>query len=341
MPPNTVRERSIRLGTVVWWSFAGSPSVVVLLLGGLSGCATHTLSAATTLSTAGQQAATQMAQNVDISKATLQQAKAALAFTDGYNNVPNASDSLSVQIVAWQTNLSTYSQVLQHLSAAYAALGALASYNSSASFNTAANDLASSVNAFAKSVGARKPVLPTDVSTLVDAGGDAILSDYQAEQVKKASDALLVQLNQIISILSADDVRNKVVPGSVLVANDIDAAAQVLYSSGAYSYAPLANQIGQPLGLTATTSFDALASKNRKLLAGFRNAELQTANDQTAAIGQSYDKSENLLEALRPLHAAIDAGTPLDLTTVDQIVAELQMIAAVIQAPKASSSTTR
>jgi hypothetical protein len=103
----------------------------------------------------------------------------------------------------------------------------------------------------------------------------------------------------------------------------------------------LANQFGQPLGLTTTTSFDTVAAKNPKLLAGFRTALLETVNNQIAAIGSSYDKSEKLLEALRPLHAAIDAGRMIDPSTVNQIVAQLQTLAIEMQPVKTSSSSAR
>ena len=281
-----------------------------------------------------------MAQNIDLSATTLQQAKTALAFTDGYEKTANATNPLVAQIALLQTNLSVYSELLQHLSVAYAALGALASYDASASFNTAASRLSSSVDAFSQSVGSTQPPLHTNLSTLVDAAGDTILSSYQAGRVRAASDALLVQLNRVIAILNTDDVRQKIVPSAALVAGDIDAAALILYGSGAYSYAPLANQIGAPLGLTATASFDATVAKSPKLSAAFRKAELAATETQVAAIGSSLDASEKLLEALRPLHAAIDAGIAVDMTTVDQLVGQLQTLASAIQPLKTSSPGT-
>ena len=173
-----------------------------------------------------------MAQNIDLSATTLQQAKTALAFTDGYEKTAKATNPLVAQIALLQTNLSVYSELLQHLSVAYAALGALASYDASASFNTVASRLSSSVDAFSQSVGSTQPPLHTNLSTLVDAAGDAILSSYQAGRVRAASDALLVQLNRVIAILNSDDVRQKIVPSAALVAGDIDAAALILYGSG-------------------------------------------------------------------------------------------------------------
>lgn len=330
--PGCAGGRSIAAGPRIF-----STGLCLFLFTLLQGCATGTLSAGSALATAGQTAANQMSQNVTISNSTVQQVRLALAFTDGYNGMPNASAPVITQITNLVSNLAAYSQLLNHLSSAYAALGSLAADNSASSFNTAANGLASSVNAFAKSVGSSTAPLPTNLPAIVDAVGDQILSNYQADHVRQASDALLVQLNQVITILNEVGVRDKVVPSTGLVVGNIDVAAGILYASGAYSYGPLANELGQPLGLTATSSIDSLIAKNSKLKAGFNNVEVEAANNQIAAIGASYDSSEKLLEALRPLHAAVDKGTPIDSATIISIVGQLQNLATQIQPPKASS----
>jgi len=304
---------------------------------GVEGCASATLSAGSKLASAGQAASTQMSQSVNISSATMQQARLALAFTDGYNGVPKASDPVIAQLTTLQANMESYSRLLSQLSSTYAALGSLASYDSAGSFNTAANGLAANINSFAKSVGSSSTPLPTTAMALVDAGGGQILANIQAHKVRKASDSLLIQLNALVSILSESGVRDKIVPSAGLISGDISGAALILYSSGAYSYQPLANQIGEPLGLTANASVDTLVLKNSKLKAGFDNVELEAVNGNIAAIGATYDASEKLLEALRPLHAAVDAGVPIDSSTITAITAQLQALAAQLN-PKATAS---
>jgi hypothetical protein len=336
-----VSHNALTVHRLVRWTATGSATALLLASVGLSGCTSDTLSAGSALATAGQTAATQMSQSANISTSTLQQAKLALAFTDGYNGKPKASDQVISQIGLLQTNLGTYSQLLGHLASAYAALGSLASNNSSSSFNTAANGLAASVNAFAKDVKSSAPPLPTNVSAIVDTVGDQILTGYQARRVRNASDALLVQLNQVLSILNEAGVRDKVVPSTGLVVGDIDAAALVLYGMGAYSYSSLANQIGQPLELTATPSIDTLVAKNKQVSAGFRNVELEATDSQISAIGASYDASEKLLEALRPLHAAVDKGTPVDTSTIVQITGQLQTLANALQPTKVQTGATK
>ena len=83
--------------------------------------------------------------------------------------------------------------------------------------------------------------------------------------------------------------------------------------------------------------FDAALRRDKLASAGVA-AVIQTRKDAAVAlVARSYDTSLQALRALLPMHQALDAGTPLDLAQLEQIVQQLQSLAAAI-APASSGA---
>jgi hypothetical protein len=288
-----------------------------------------------------------MAQNTTISAASLQSLREGMAFTDGYNGTVGASDATILKVVALQTNLNNYSKMLSSLATAYAALNSESTYNGSGNFNTAIRTLATDVNAFATGAGAKTAPLPAAASAIVGEVGGQIISMVQAAHVKADSQRIAIQLDQIIKILQEDDMRDKVVPSEILLMNDTTAAAQILYDSGVYSYTPIANQLGAPLGLTATSTADATIQDKSKclphacMLNGFHNVEAEYAKMQAESIGASYDASFKALQNLQALHQKLQTGQPIDASAITSDIAQLQSIATSLKTAITPSAATK
>jgi len=301
----------------------------------VAGCSSATLTEGTSLAKAGQTAASQMEQNATVSANLLNTLKEAVAFDDGYNEqVGNpASRTFLVNISAIQNRLAQYAQMLESLSASYSALGDLASYDASGTFNTSISTLSSDANKFLKSVGSGVQI-PQDVGGAIKEIGGFAIGSIQASQVEEASEKIETVLKQVIPILKDSKTRELLVLNAQEVTAQINQAAVTAYATGAYSYDSVLDQIGAPLGLKSNSGSDAIVAKNTKLKAGLLNVEIELTNEQATSAGASYDKSVAALEALIPLHESLNNGVPLNFGTLTTIVGELQNAATSLQPTK-------
>jgi hypothetical protein len=307
------------------------PIVVTLVGVVLSGCAGQTLTSGATLAKAGQSAATQMEQNITLSGSSLTSLRQAVAFNDGFNNQVGNADSAAflANIATIQANLGQYSKLLKSLSAAYAALGDLASYDATGSFNIAIGNLATDSGKFASAVG-RPITVPSDVTSGVKQVGAFFIGYFQADEVKDASAKIETLLKQIIPILDDPATRTKLIPVQTEVTGQINQAAATLFDQGIYSYDPLLDSLGAPLGMKSTAASDAAVAQNKRVQAGLRNVANEFASAQTASAA-SYDKSLAALKALVPLHESLQNGAPLNLDTLSRIVSQLRTLAISLQ----------
>lgn len=301
----------------------------------LGACSSLTLTDAATLSRAGQAASLQMEQNASISAETLTALKRAVAFNDGFNNAVGNPDSQKfvADEAIIQTNLARYAKALTSLSSAYAALGDLAGYDASGSFNTAMDKLAADTQSFIAGIDPAIKV-PAVVPVAARSFGGIVISSMQADAIVDASAQIEQQLKTLIDVLKEPDTRKLLVLNSAMVQGQLTQAAAEGFASGAYSYAPLLDSLGAPLNLKSTAKADELVPKNEKLLAGLRNVVITEAGGPADALGASYDKSLAALEALVPLHESLQNGAPLNLATLTAIVGKLQSIATALQPGK-------
>jgi hypothetical protein len=317
------------------WRRVWLAPAVILSAGIVSACSSSTLTAGQSLAKAGQTAATQMDQNITLSANTITTLQAAVAFNDGFNNqIGNSSSAtLLAKIAAIQGYLGQYDKILGSLTASYGALGDLASYDASGTFNSSITSLASDTTKFAGALG--KPItIPSDVTAGVSSAGGFLIASFQAGGVKDASAKLEVVLKQIIAILDDPGTRSKLIPVQAEVVGYIDQAAVTLLSTQVFSFEPILDELGAPMGMKSTTSSDTAVNKNKQVQAGLRNAAVGTMAAQMSSVAASYDKNLAALKALVPLHDSLQNGAPLNLDSVSSIVGQLQSIATSLQPPK-------
>jgi len=310
-------------------------STMILVGAALAGCSSATLSAGASLSKAGQAAATQMEQNVTLSESVVTSMKKAVAFNDGFNDaVGNASSQSFLQHMASiQKKLIQYGKLLDSLSDSYAALGELANYDATGSFNTAIGNLATDTASFGTAVGA--PInIPTNFTGGVQAVGGFVIGWAQASAVRDGSRRIVTILEQVIAILERPSTREQLVSIQREATGQIDQAAVTLVFAGVFSYGPTLDEMGAPLGQKSTQASDAAVKANARVLAGLRNVALETVEERTAAVAASYDKNLAALKALITLHKDLENGQPLSLSSMNSIVGQLQTIAATLKPAK-------
>jgi hypothetical protein len=301
----------------------------------LSGCSSVTLTAGANLAKVGQTTADQMEQNATISVDAMSGLRKAVAFNDGFNNAIGnpASASFLKSMTDVQTKVSQYAKMLESLSAAYAALGDLASYDAVGGFNTAYAALVKDSNQFLQTTGTPKRI-PATASSVVAAGAGVFVGYVQAEKVKDASRAIEKWLRAIIPILDDPATRKLLILNKQAAVAQISQAAATLFATGVYSYDPLLDVLGAPLNLKSTAQSDAVVAKNPKIKSGLSNVAIELANEQSDQIAAAYDASVAALKALLPLHQSLENGAPLNLGTLQTIVDRLQSIATSIETTK-------
>ena len=321
---NLLRRRRIRL-------FLAAAFCKVVL----AGCSSNTLTAGAALAKAGQTAANQMDQNVTLSAIQMSSLREAVAFNDGYNNQVGNSNSLEylANFAVIQGGLIQYGNWLESLSASYSALGAFASYDAAGSFNSSITALATDTQKLAGAVG-HPMTIPSDVTSGVSGVGGFFISYFQAREVKAASAKIEALLNQTIALLDNADTRAKLIPAQTELAGTIDQAANTLVLNGVYSFDPVLDQLGAPLGVKSTSASEAVVSKNPKIQAGLRNVLLQMAHVQADSITAAYDKSLAALKALVQQHENLQNGGAISLDNISSIIAQMQSIAASAQLSK-------
>lgn len=298
-----------------------------------SGCATvpdASLSSAAALAKAGQAAATQMEQNVTISGQTLVLFREAAAFNDGFNGGGDSSKKVVSDVEAIQKNLAQYGNLLKSLSSAYSAMDQLAEYGASPSFDSAVSSLLSDTQQLGKQTG-KTITVPASVTTGIEEGGNVLVGAVQTEKVVKASEQIDSMLERVITVLSDPNVRSAMLPIQAELQGLVDQAAFTIYTQGVYSYQPILNALGAPLGLQSVANADAIVGSNTKakLRAGLSAVVRQTGNSQVTAAGEAYDQGLAALKALDKQHQALQAKQPVTLDNVLNLVSKLKTLAQV------------
>ncbi len=315
--------------------------VLLFLVGAsASGCATvpsASLGSAATLAKAGEAAATQMEQNVTISAQSLTLFRQAAAFNDGFNSAPGASSALIQNVQAIQKKLTQYGTLLQSLSSAYSAMYDLAEYGGSASLDSAMSSLGTDAQQFGKQIG--KPItVSASVTKGLQEGGNVLVGSIQTEEAVKASAMIESVLKQVIAALSDPNVRNAMLPIQPELKGLIDQAAFTIYAQGAYSYRPILDALGAPLGLESVPNADAVVRGSGRLRAGLSAVVSNTVNSQIASAQQGYDQGLAALQALLKQHESLQAGQPVSVHNVLDLVSRLKTLAQVA-APKSAGET--
>jgi hypothetical protein len=305
----------------------------------LNGCTQSTLTAATSLSKAGQAAATQMEQNATLTSNQFAALQTAEIFHRNFvaNRSPDnvaADKQIDQNLAELQKQLTARAKFLDSLSAAYAALGVLAGYDASGSFATAYAGLVTDANGLLTAL--KRTPIPSGTANDIQQIGGLIVGLVQQHQIIEASRKIRPVLEAVITAMADKTSEAQFIGLLTIASQETLVAASDLYSAHLYSVSPLIDRMGMPLGLTSASNVDQLVDKNPNVRSGM-NAVLsaRTAN-QTQIITANYEKSIAALQALLPLHDALEKGAPLDLTQISAIISELQSLSNALKQAKGS-----
>jgi hypothetical protein len=319
------------------------PLPVVLLLisyASISGCATvpsATMSGGAELARAGEAAALQMQQNVTISEQSLALFRQAAAFNDGFNATPGASAQFVQNVETIQSSLAQYGALLQSLASAYSAMDELAEYGGASSFDSAMSSLSSDAQQFGNKIG-KSITISSGVTKGIQEGGNVLIGSIQTKKVVQASTQIESVLKQVIAALSDPNVRGAMLPIQPELQGEVDQAALVMYTQGVYSYRPIVDSLGAPLGLQSVSNADAIVRANGRLQAGLSRVVNETMNNQIAAAQKSYEAGLAALKALLKQHHSLEAGEPVTVHNILGLLGRLKALAQVAAPQTAGGS---
>jgi hypothetical protein len=296
---------------------------VVLLLA-LTSCSGPTLKNAVDLSKAGQTAAGAAEQAAVAQGSQFTAYQEGVVFQHAFAGAAPEAASLTDEEAANEKELTSRAGMFSSLAKAYASLGDLASYDASSAAESDVKNLFSTISAWQSSL--------KDAGSIVAPVAGAIAGAVQAHKVVAAADQIKVQLDNVVVIMSNPRVRAEFVTQKTGIITVLTNNAKILAANGLLSSKPIIDVMGEPLGLAAAENADAALGRSKSALVkrgidGIIDLRSKAAVD---AVGKTYDTTKQAILDLRPLHARLDAGQPLDLTQLDQIVQQLQAIAAAI-----------
>jgi len=297
----------------------------------LAACSSGTLTSAGTLSKAGQTAAGAAGQAAVASGDQYAAYKDTEIYLHGFAGTPSEDPALIAVEDKNEAELTSRAQLFASLAKAYASLGNLAGYDASTEFQGDIQTLFSNINAYQKAV--KQPQVNAKATELVPPAAGALVGLVQGQMVITASNQIRQQVVNVIAIMSDPQVRAQFVGTKTYIVNELALNAETLMQRGLLSPKSYFTAMGQPLGMDVSDDFAARLKTDKFATQGINALVASKVREQVALVGSSYDSSLAALKALLPLHDKLAAGTPLDLTQIDQIVQQIQTIAAGIAPP--------
>ena len=257
--------------------------------------------------------------------------KDAETYIHGFAGAPPEDPALIAMEDKNEAELTSRAQLFSSLARAYASLGNLAGYEASAEFQGDIQTLFTNIDAYQKAV--KQSQVNAKASELVPPAAGALAGLVQSQMVLTASNQMQQQVVNVIAIMSDPQVRAQFVGTKTYIVNELALNAEALMQRGLLSPQPYFTAMGQPLGMDVSDDFAARLKSDRFASQGINALVASKVQAQVALVGSSYDSTLAALKALLPLRDKLAAGTPLDLTQIDQVVQQLQTIAAAIAPP--------
>jgi hypothetical protein len=316
--------KSDSIASIAGFSRWGAMLAVVVLL---DGCAQTTLTAGSDLGTSGQKAAQAMKQATVLSDDQLTGLRQAMTFHNGYvaakaGTKPDIATAAAVADL--EATVATQSKFLDSLAATYAALAGLASYDSAGKFNTAFGGLETDTNSFIKALDPKSPGLAKTSTNVAQQVGGFLVRQFQRQQVIEASKQIRIPLQAAIDTMTQRKLVYETNLHIYVVENG--KALSDLYRAHLLSCAPVLDGMGAIIGEKSVPDVDQLINRDKALATGMQPLcdPEQVMPKLEARLTSNYESSLKALNALLPLHAKLEAGEPLDLSTLIDLVNQIK-----------------
>lgn len=303
------------------WIFFGLALVLYL-----SGCSSVNIDAAKTLGAAGQQVSAQSAEGIFVTDDKYLRAMDAEAFFRGFTKT-EMPEQLAENYEIIHSELSARRLVFTRLNEVYSAFTELASIDAATGFETSINGLGDAVNGYAAARGSG-PVISSSVQGVIATIGGMTAAEIQRKKIVESSVLVRERLTAFVDLFSDPLVKTQFTTFKENLAANRTAAIRLLWKKGAFDPSPLLDQIGAEAGLKATKESVKMINNpdDSSVRDGLEGVIKSRFNRKMDAIERSYDASVAAVNELIDKHEQLEAGDPLDLGRLRQIIGELQRI---------------
>ncbi len=238
-------------------------------------------------------------------------------------DVSPPSPQMIANVERVRRSLALRAQMGRELSQLYDSLYELAATDYPAGFRTATASLNGNISAFATAIGEQNPVTDAQL-TAFNSLFSLLIRERQRARVRVANRIVLRQLELLQPLLQRD--REVVTSLREAMARQTEEGGIALWRTGNVSAKPLLARYGGIAGLEPV---------NREEVYTFSNPALREAvpalirfrlRQISAAEAARYEAMETAVAGLIRRHREIEAGSPINLTTLLAMVAELQTL---------------
>lgn len=316
--------------------------VLLLIVFLASACSGISIESARQLSASGRNVAVQARQNVLVSDHEYLRARDSEALLHGFSGTTGSNKY--TEILKLYDNihqeLARRSVVFDKLADLYDAFGNLAGFDAGDQTETALGNLGGAIEEYAKQI--KQPSLISSETTAVIARiGGLIATQIQKAKIKEASIQIRARVGAFLKLLENPLVRGQVEGFRKVLISDVKAALSMLWDAGVYDPKPLLDDLGAPGGLAAQKDAAQVVKNNQKLREALGEVLDKRLTRQTELIEEGYNASLKALVQLMDEHKKLEEGTPLDLTRLRAVVAQLRGIVVLLVKAKTGGSTSQ
>lgn len=312
----------------------------ILLSFALSSCSEVSLEAARQLGVTGHSVASQAKQNVFASEAEYLRARDSEALLHGFSGTTKDKKYLDI-LMAFENirrEMAQRAVVFEQLAQLYDAFGELAGFDAGQQTEAALTNLSGAVQEYAKQT-KQAPPISEDTTAIISKIGGLIASEIQKTKIKKASGEIRGRVDAFAKLLGNPLIREQQVGFRSFMLSDVKAALSKLWDAGVYDPKPLLDEIGATAGLAAQKDVAQVLKTNTDVRNAIGEVVDKRLSIQMDRIEQSYDSSVEALNHLVLEHKKMEVGTPLNLTRLRGIVAQMRGIVNLIVKAKNGTAT--
>jgi hypothetical protein len=305
----------------------------------ISACSGINIEAAKNLSVTGRSVALQMRQNIFASDDEYLRARDGEALFHGFSGT--TSSDLYAKILenydSIHQELAKRSVVFEKLASLYDVFGELAGFDAGGQTEKALASLGGAIDEYAKQINKPSPIYGDTTQVISKIGGLAA-AEIQKAKIKEASIQIRARVEDIQKLLGDKLVREQMTGFRQSLTTVRKTAFTLMWGQGVYDPKPLLDDFGADAGLVAKKEAAAGIKPDSPLGKALQEVLEKRLAIKADLIERSYDASLRSLADLISEHKKLEQGSPLDLTRLQEIVAELRGIVVLLTKIKADVS---
>lgn len=324
------------------WRKIGTTMVLLLAAFLSSACSGINIEAAKNLGVTGRSVALQMQQNIFVSDDEYLRARDGEAVFHGFTGTTDSDlyKKILKNYDAIHQELAKRSVVFEKLASLYDAFGELAGLDAGGQTEKALASLGGAIEEYSKQINQPSPIY-SDTTAVISKIGGLAATEIQKTKIKEASIQIRARVEDTQKLLGDKLVREQMMGFRQSLTTVKKTAFTLMWGQGVYDPKPLLDDFGADAGLVAKKEVAAGIKPETQLGKALLEVLEKRLAMKADLIERSYDASLKALGGLISEHKKLEQGSPLDLTRLQAIAAELRGIVVLLTKVKADVSKSQ